>query len=128
MQIEPLNYASRHSSHAERIKAIGMLQRKLTIIVIGLVVLHFLSAISLYLVGLMWLGAVYAMIVAYRLLLQIGTTMAWTWTAIIALCVPVANVIVLVIINHRACEILRAAGLRVGLIGVDEEQLSSYGQ
>lgn len=128
MQIEPLEYASRASSHAERIKAIGTLQRKLTVVVIGLVVLHFLGAISLYLAGLVWLGAVYAMFITFRLLASIGTSKSWRWAAIIGLCIPIVNVLVLVIINHRACEILRAAGLRVGLVGVDEEQLSSYDQ
>lgn len=128
MQIEPLEYASRASSHAERIKAIGTLQRKLTVVVIGLVVLHFLGAISLYLAGLVWLGAVYAMFITYRLLASIGASKPWTWAAIIGLCIPVVNVIVLVIINYQASEILRAAGLRVGLIGVDEESLNNYGQ
>jgi hypothetical protein len=126
MTIPTLPYAGKQSSHVLRIKQIGLQQRNLTAVVIGLVFLHVIAAFSLYLIALEFAGAIYAMIIASRLLDSMGTTPARKYVTLVSLVIPIVNLVVIVVLNYKACEILRAAGLRVGLIGVDEHDLNDY--
>jgi hypothetical protein len=128
MAIPTLDYAANEPLTAHRIKAIGLHQRNLTLVVIGLFLLQFLTAVSLYFVVLQFAGAVYAVIIVARLLTAFRTTQLRKALTLAGMFVPIANLIILVVLNYQACEILRAAGLRVGYIGVTEEDLNRYGK
>jgi hypothetical protein len=126
MTIPTLPHAGKESSHVQRIKQIGLQQRNLTAVVIGLVFLHLIPAFSLYLIALEFAGAIYAMIITSRLLDSMGTTPAGKYLTLVSLVIPIVNLVVIVVLNYKACEILRAAGLRVGLVGVEEHELNNY--
>ena len=123
---ELMNYASAESSHANRIKTIGANQRNLTVVVIGLIALHFLVALSAYLGALLLLGVIVAAVLLFRLMSSMGVGATAKWLTMLCLFIPLVNIIAVVVVNHKACEILRAAGLRVGFIGVSEEDLKNY--
>src|SRR5262245_31852477 len=101
MSVPALNDASQESSHVGRIKAIGTHQRNLTLVVLALIALHFLSAVSLYLSALLLVGAIYAVVLTYRLLNCMGTSPGWKWMALIGLFIPLINIVILLIVNYR---------------------------
>lgn len=58
--------------------------------------------------------------------MHIGT--ALTVSACTGMLIPIVNVVVLLVVNQAACSVLRQAGLRVGPLGVRQEDLSRIGE
>ncbi|MCG3137771.1 MAG: hypothetical protein HJJLKODD_01621 [Phycisphaerae bacterium] len=58
-----------------------------------------------------------------RMLAAMGTHGAWIVVAIIMMLAPCANLLVLLVINSRATGALQRAGLKVGFMGVRDEDV-----
>lgn len=52
--------------------------------------------------------------------------LTWTWVAVIFSLVPCLGLVILLVLNNQATNALRAAGLRVGLMGVNKADLQQY--
>ena len=126
--VHDLEYASKDSAHFARIKAIAKHQNHLTGLFIALLIGHFLAFGIPVLSVLLLAAAVYLCVVLVRLMRAMCVTPTWMVLAIVGLFVPLVQLMVLVIVNYKACEILRLAGLKVGLVGVSDEEMARFEQ
>ncbi|MCG8403658.1 MAG: hypothetical protein MI923_00535 [Phycisphaerales bacterium] len=126
--IHELDYASGRLSHVERVKAVAEQQRNLKIIVMvlfGGIVL--LLGIPMMVIPLLGVG-IYSFVVLYRLLVAMETKPIWIMASLLGVLVPLVQVLVFITINYKACEILRAAGLKIAFTGVHEDDLERFAQ
>ena len=77
-----------------------------------------------YLIGIPYLVA--KVICLFRLGNQIDEGRGWIY-ALLSI-IPFIGIITLLYLNHKATRIIRALGLRVGLMGVSEADLQAVGQ
>jgi hypothetical protein len=70
-----------------------------------------------------WVVQIFIIIGVVRLLAAMGVHIIWRILCIVLLFAPCINLLVLLVINGRATRALRNAGLRVGLMGVPDEQV-----
>lgn len=60
----------------------------------------------------------------YRLAAGLGQRGAWAW--VVAMFVPCANILVLLILSSRATAFFRARGISVGILGPDMSEVIEY--
>jgi hypothetical protein len=70
-----------------------------------------------------WVVQIFIIIGVVRLLAAMSVHIIWRILYIVLLFAPCINLLVLLVINRRATRALRNAGLRVGLMGVPDEQV-----
>jgi hypothetical protein len=105
------------------LRTVSALQRRITLMFGVMVVLFIATGTSMLFavpILIMWLLIVPSVI---RLLNSLGVGLPLAILAVMGLFVPVVNILVVGAINMRASAVLRRAGLRGGILGVDEHEL-----
>ena len=113
-------------SHKERIALIARLQKLLTFLMGGLLVVSFIGALVPPLLVAMVIGVLLFLAKMIRFMRLVGIRGVWLSVCCILLFLPLLQLVVLVVTNYRASEILRAAGLRVRALGVSDDDLSRF--
>lgn len=126
--IHDLDYSRTKSTHAERVKRVAERQRNLTVLLLVLLAISVISCGFRPLALLLVAGTIYLWVVFYRLMVAMGTKPAWIVAAMVGLFIPLVQLMVIIIVDYQAREILRAAGLKVGFTGVREEDLARFEQ
>ncbi len=113
-------------SHKDRIVAIARLQKLLTLPLAGLVVSYFIAALIPPLIVASIVGVVVFLAKMIQFMRLVGIAGVWLAACCVFLFLPLLQLVVLVVANYRASEILRAAGLRVGAFGVSDDELTRF--
>lgn len=113
-------------SHKERIVSLAESQKLLAYLLIGLIVAY----VGVAAVPPLFPVVIVGVILFYSRLIQfmrlVGIQKTWFVLCCIGLFVPLLQFLILAVINYRASEIVRAAGLRVGAFGVTEDELVRF--
>ena len=114
------------------LRAVGKRQRSLLWFILALLAfqlslftsaLGFPPAFELVVALLYWALLISILVSVLRLLAALGVHVIWRIFCALLLIAPCINLLVLLVINGRATRALKDAGLRVGLMGVRDDEL-----
>lgn len=126
-----------HHQHVERLKRIAFDQRMINLVVLayfGVGVLNAMLApnagqaeplVRIFIGVLALLVLIGGVVFAVRMASALHGTVIAVLSAI-SLFIPCVGLVVLLVLNSQATRVLRDAGLRVGLLGVDSSQFRNW--
>jgi len=103
-----------------QLRTIAKRQKEVTVLFLLLVFGQVLSAVF---IGFAVLLGVVLIVFVVRLMRAMDSRTGVIVLASIGMLVPIINCLVVLVVNLQACSVLQRAGLRVGFIGVADEEL-----